>query len=152
MRAAPTALCIIACLYASPVMAQKAYDFTVDSATQPFRSASMQRDGLAYPELSAPLQFGHFEVRQSLSTQMRFSPEKQQLREDRLLATEVRAPATDHARLQFNAKVLVPIKASDPLSQPLFVDKPSGNPYEVTSRKSKYRFSVGFTYRFGPQH
>lgn len=150
MRAAPTALCIIFCLNASAALAQKAPDFTVDVNRYGLTSSSGERSDTMYPELGTPLMLGTFEIRPSMSTQFRTSLDTNLTHEERFFMTEVRAPVTNHPRLQLNAKVLVPIKKSDPVPAPYFVDRPSGNPYEVRSKKTKAEISFGISYRFGP--
>lgn len=149
MRAAPTALCIIFCLYASPVLAQQAPDFTVDLSQYALQPSTWEPGGTIYPELGAPLKLGTLEIRQSVSTRLRLSLDTQQVHEDQLLMTEVRAPVSNHPRLQFSLKMQVPIMKSDPVSTPLFVEKATGNPYQVMSRKTKAEYSFGLVYRFG---
>lgn len=150
MRAVFAALCIIFCLNASPVNAEKAPGFTVDMNRYSLNPSPRERSGTIYPELGVPLMLGSFEIRPSVATQFRTSLDTNLTHEERFLATEVRAPVMNHPRLQLNAKVLVPIMKSDPIPAPYFVDRPTGNPYEVRSKKTKAEISFGISYRFGP--
>jgi hypothetical protein len=104
--------------------------------------------GLAYPKIGTPIQLGPLQFTSKISTQVRTSVTTYRANEEHLLTTELRGPAAPSG-LQFNLKLLVPIKKADVAPPGFFPNRMSSdNPHSLNGRKTKAEASVGFTLPF----